>query len=81
MYSSIFFFAAMHWILEPEPPVPQVCVPIIDDLLASPEFLAAEHPSTWLRQKLIVNEDQIQQVPYTVYNKIKGTCFPSIKKC
>nr|XP_022286235.1 uncharacterized protein LOC111099145 [Crassostrea virginica] len=52
----------MHWILAPEPPVPQVCVPIIDDLLASPEFLAAEHPMTWLRQKLIVNDDQIQQI-------------------
>lgn len=61
MYFNIIF-TAMHWILAPEPPVPQVCVPIIDDLFASPEFLAAEHPLTWLRQKLMVNEDQIQQV-------------------
>ena len=55
----------MHWILATEPPVPQVCVPAIDDLLANQDFLAAEHPMTLLRQKLIVNDQQIQQVSKT----------------
>ena len=42
--------------------MPQVCVPDIDDLLANQDFLTTEHPMTWLRQKLIVNDQQIQQV-------------------
>ena len=59
---NIYNFIAMHWILAPEPPVPQVSVPAIEDLLANQDFLAAEHPMTWLRQKLILNGQKIQQV-------------------
>ena len=34
----------MHWISAPEPPVPQVCVPAIDDLLANSRFPSSKAP-------------------------------------
>lgn len=60
---------AMHWILAPEPSSPKLCVPLIEDLISSQEFVDAEFPVTWIRQKLLVNNNQIQQVIYSrIYN-------------
>ena len=68
----------MYWILAPEPPVLQVCVPAIDDLLSNQDFLAAKHPMTWLRQKLIVNDQQIQQVLQNATRfEILNVCLPN----
>lgn len=44
---NIYNFIAMHRILAPEPTVPLVCIPAIDDLLSNQDFLlAAAHPMT-----------------------------------
>lgn len=52
----------MHWILAPEPPVPRLSLPIVEDLISSQEFISDENPIFWMKQKLMINEQQIQQV-------------------
>ena len=72
LYKIVLYFnlwLAMHWILAPEPSSPKLCVPLIEDLISSQEFVDAEFPVTWIRQKLLVNNNQIQQVIYSrIYN-------------
>lgn len=51
---------AMHWILAPEPPVPRLSLPIVEDLISSQEFISDENPIVWMKQKLMINEQQIQ---------------------
>lgn len=50
----------MHWILVPEPPVPRLSLPIVEDLISSQEFISSENPIDWMKQKLMINEQQIQ---------------------
>lgn len=52
----------MHWILAPEPPVPRLSLAIVEDLISSQEFISNEIPIVWMKQKLMINEQQIQQV-------------------
>lgn len=52
----------MHWILAPEPPVHRLSLPIVEDLISSQEFISDENPIVWMKQKLMINEQQIQQV-------------------
>lgn len=52
----------MHWILAPEPPAPRLSLPIDEDLISSQEFISDENPIVWMKQKLMINEQQIQQV-------------------
>ena len=52
----------MHWILVPEPPVRRLSLPIVEDLISSQEFISSENPIDWMKQKLMINEQQIQQV-------------------
>lgn len=52
----------MHWILAPEPPVPRLSLPIVEDLISSQEFISDENPIVWMNQKFMKNEQQIQQV-------------------
>lgn len=49
----------MHWILAPEPPVPKLSLPIVEDLISSQEFISDENPIVWMKQKLMINEQQI----------------------
>lgn len=52
----------MHWILAPEPPVPRLSLPIVEDLISSQGFISSENAIVWMKQKLMINEQQIQQV-------------------
>lgn len=46
---------ALNWILEPEPCEPGPPVPLIEDLLTSPEYVHSDTPMVWLQHALSLN--------------------------
>ncbi|XP_022304500.2 uncharacterized protein LOC111111673 [Crassostrea virginica] len=70
----------MHWILAPEPSSPKLCVPLIEDLISSQEFVDAEFPVTWIRQKLLVNNNQIQQIVTLTVGQKDNCLWSAVRK-
>lgn len=42
--------------------MPRLSLPIVEDLISSQEFISDENPIVWMKQKLMINEQQIQQI-------------------
>lgn len=53
---------SMHWILSPEPAVPQLDVPCVEDLLLSDSYLESTNKIQWLKDKMAMTPEQIEQV-------------------
>ncbi|XP_061164340.1 uncharacterized protein LOC133205416 [Saccostrea echinata] len=70
----------MHWILSPEPPVPTLAVPLVEDLISSQEFISAENPIAWMKQKLMINEQQIQQIASLTTGQKENCMWSSVRK-
>ncbi|XP_062586339.1 uncharacterized protein LOC134247962 isoform X1 [Saccostrea cucullata] len=75
-----FFSMAMHWILSPEPPVPTLAVPLVEDLISSQEFISAENPIAWMKQKLMINEQEIQQIACLTTGQKENCMWSSVRK-
>ncbi|XP_062620840.1 uncharacterized protein LOC134282449 isoform X2 [Saccostrea cucullata] len=71
---------AMHWILSPEPPVPTLKVPLVEDLISSQEFISAENPIAWMKQKLMINEQEIQQIACLTTGQKENCMWSSVRK-
>lgn len=52
--------SGLKWILEPEPCEQGPPVPVIKDILTSPEYVHSDVPMVWLRRALILSEDAIK---------------------
>lgn len=70
----------MHWILVPEPPVPRLSLPIVEDLISSQEFISSENPIDWMKQKLMINEQQIQQIASLTIGQKDNCLWSSVRK-
>ncbi|XP_062580316.1 uncharacterized protein LOC134242248 isoform X2 [Saccostrea cucullata] len=73
-------FSAMHWILSPEPPVPTLAVPLVEDLISSQEFISAENPIAWMKQRLMINEQEIQQIACLTTGQKENCMWSSVRK-
>ncbi|XP_062588594.1 uncharacterized protein LOC134250257 [Saccostrea cucullata] len=70
----------MHWILSPEPPVPTLAVPLLEDLISSQEFISAENPIAWMKQKLMINDQEIQQIACLTTGQKENCMWASVRK-
>ncbi|XP_052691242.1 uncharacterized protein LOC128169115 [Crassostrea angulata] len=70
----------MHWILVPEPPVPRLSLSIVEDLISSQEFISSENPIDWMKQKLMINEQQIQQIASLTIGQKDNCLWSSVRK-
>ncbi|XP_062592758.1 uncharacterized protein LOC134254222 [Saccostrea cucullata] len=70
----------MHWILSPEPPVPTLAVPLVENLISSQEFISAENPIAWMKQKLMINEQEIQQIACLTTGQKENCMWSSVRK-
>ncbi|XP_062610659.1 uncharacterized protein LOC134272440 [Saccostrea cucullata] len=70
----------MHWILSPEPPVPTLAVPLVEDLISSQEFISAENPIAWMKQKLMINGQEIQQTACLTTGQKENCMWSSVRK-
>uniref|UniRef100_A0A8W8MLH2 YqaJ viral recombinase domain-containing protein n=1 Tax=Magallana gigas TaxID=29159 RepID=A0A8W8MLH2_MAGGI len=78
--TSVRRFSAMHWILVPEPPVTRLSLPIVEDLISSQEFISSENPIVWMKQKLMINEQQIQQIASLTIGQKDICLWSSVRK-
>ncbi|XP_062583748.1 uncharacterized protein LOC134245490 isoform X2 [Saccostrea cucullata] len=64
----------------PEPPVPTLAVPLVEDLISSQEFISAENPIAWMKQKLMINEQEIQQIACLTTGQKENCMWSSVRK-
>ncbi|XP_056003436.1 uncharacterized protein LOC125662308 [Ostrea edulis] len=73
-------FSALKWILEPEPCEPGPPVPVIEDLLTSPEFVHSDAPMVWLRCTLILSEDAIKSAVLATKGQRNNPMWSVVRK-
>ena len=55
----MMYIVGLHWILSEEPNTQTSPVPLIEDLLISEEYVAAENSKTWLRRNINLSPEKI----------------------
>ena len=74
------FGIALHWILSPEPQGNQLDIPLVEDVLISQEYLASEEQNLWLRRKLLVSPEQIQQTAELTVGQRENALWAAARK-
>lgn len=70
----------LKWILEPEPCEQGPPVPVIEDLLTSPEYVHSDAPMVWLRRALILSEDAIKCTALATNGQRKNIMWSVVRK-
>ena len=70
----------MHWILSPEPNEDPVPVPLVEDLIMSEDFLAAENRPTFLQEKMALTPDMTEQAAKLTTGQRENPKWSSIRK-
>ncbi|KAK7939877.1 hypothetical protein WMY93_003203 [Mugilogobius chulae] len=71
---------SMHWMLSPEPTVPQLDVPCVEDLLLSDSYLESTNKIQWLKDKMAMTPDQIQQVAQLTAGQSNNHLWALVRK-
>lgn len=60
--------------------MPTLAVPLVEDLISSQEFISAENPIAWMKQKLMINEQEIQQIACFTTGQKENCMWSSVRK-
>ncbi|XP_061192288.1 uncharacterized protein LOC133200518 [Saccostrea echinata] len=71
---------ALKWILEPEPCEPGPPVPVIEDLLTSPEYVHSDAPMVWLRHALSLSEEAIKRTAFATIGQRNNPMWSIVRK-
>ncbi|KAK3098705.1 hypothetical protein FSP39_022243 [Pinctada imbricata] len=70
----------MHWIVSEEPPVPKLDVPCVEDLLLTQEYTSTTDKLQWLKIKLAITKEQIQQVAQLTAGQRNNHLWAMVRK-
>jgi hypothetical protein len=70
----------LHWILAEEPKADGSPVPLIEDLLTSKDYIAADDSKTWLRKSLILSPEKIMEAAFISTGQRENTLWAAIRK-
>jgi hypothetical protein len=72
---------ALHWILSPEPITSvTLSIPLVEDLVSSPDYLNSGTGITWLKKSLNVNPDQIQRTVSATVGQRENGLWAAVRK-
>jgi hypothetical protein len=74
-------FQALHWILTPEPDSTySLPVPLIEELITSPDYINSSSPMQWIRQALVVSPSHVAEVASATKGQRDNVLWGAIRK-